>query len=180
MSDGLCQCGCGQKTSIAQRRNTKFGHVKGEPVRFLYGHHRRKSPHRFLVEDRGYKTPCHVWQGGLTTEFGYALDWDPVAKKKVLGHHATWIAKNGPIPSGLDLNHLCRVHPCINPDHLEPVTRAVSIQRGKNTKLTRDDVLWIRDAYAQGCWTLKELGKLYGVSGAHVHCIVSRKTWKNV
>jgi hypothetical protein len=28
----------------------------------------------------------------------------------------------GPIPDGLQLDHLCRVRCCVNPNHLEPVT----------------------------------------------------------
>jgi hypothetical protein len=30
----------------------------------------------------------------------------------------------GPIPEGLQLDHICRVRHCVNPDHLEPVTNA--------------------------------------------------------
>lgn len=35
---GLCECGCGQPTPIAKKPNKTYGHVKGEPVRFLLGH----------------------------------------------------------------------------------------------------------------------------------------------
>jgi hypothetical protein len=35
----------------------------------------------------------------------------------------------GPIPEGLDLDHLCRVRACCNPDHLEPVTRSENLRR---------------------------------------------------
>jgi hypothetical protein len=37
---GYCQCGCGGKTSLAQRTVAKFGHIKGQPVRYICGHHR--------------------------------------------------------------------------------------------------------------------------------------------
>jgi len=36
----------------------------------------------------------------------------------------------GPVPEGLELDHLCRRHPCVNPAHLEPVTRKVNMERG--------------------------------------------------
>jgi hypothetical protein len=37
---------------------------------------------------------------------------------------------NGPIPEGLQIDHLCRVKCCINPDHLEAVTPSVNVLRG--------------------------------------------------
>jgi len=36
----------------------------------------------------------------------------------------------GPIPAGMDLDHLCRVRACVNPEHLEPVTRKENVARG--------------------------------------------------
>lgn len=39
---GYCHCGCGEKTSIASHSNREFGHIKGEPVRFVVGHNNRK------------------------------------------------------------------------------------------------------------------------------------------
>lgn len=35
----------------------------------------------------------------------------------------------GPIPDGLELDHLCMVTSCVNPDHLEPVTHAENLRR---------------------------------------------------
>ena len=34
------------------------------------------------------------------------------------------------MPRGLELDHLCRVRSCVNPEHLEPVTHKVNMQRG--------------------------------------------------
>jgi len=35
----------------------------------------------------------------------------------------------GPIPETTEIDHLCRVKGCINPEHLEPVTRSVNQER---------------------------------------------------
>ena len=36
----------------------------------------------------------------------------------------------GPVPAGLQIDHLCRNPGCVNPDHMEPVTAGVNIMRG--------------------------------------------------
>lgn len=40
----------------------------------------------------------------------------------------------GPIPDGLELDHLCRNRRCCNPDHLEPVTHGDNMRRGDSGK----------------------------------------------
>ena len=40
-----------------------------------------------------------------------------------------WVV--GPIPQGLELDHLCRTPACVNPAHLEPVTHRVNTLRGE-------------------------------------------------
>jgi len=45
-------------------------------------------------------------------------------------HKQMWERLVGPVPEGMELDHLCRNTKCINPDHLEPVTHGENIQRG--------------------------------------------------
>ena len=44
-------------------------------------------------------------------------------------HRVVYEAVVGPIPEGLELDHLCRVRHCVNPDHLEPVAHAENMRR---------------------------------------------------
>lgn len=44
-------------------------------------------------------------------------------------HRVVWRETVGPIPEGLELDHLCRNPACCNPDHLEPVTHAENMRR---------------------------------------------------
>ncbi len=42
---GLCECGCGQATTIARQSDTRLGHVRGKPKRFVNGHNSCKYGH---------------------------------------------------------------------------------------------------------------------------------------
>lgn len=48
----------------------------------------------------------------------------------VRAHRFAYEAAVGPVPAGLELDHLCRVRRCVNPAHLEPVTHRDNIMRG--------------------------------------------------
>jgi hypothetical protein len=45
-------------------------------------------------------------------------------------HRQMYLAHGFTIPDGHDLDHLCRNRACVNPMHLEPVTRSVNLRRG--------------------------------------------------
>lgn len=53
-----------------------------------------------------------------------------ISGRMVPAHRVAYELLVGPIPAGLEIDHLCRVRNCVNPDHLEPVTRAVNTLRG--------------------------------------------------
>lgn len=46
-------------------------------------------------------------------------------------HRLAYELTNGPVPKGMELDHLCRNRLCIDPTHLEPVTRRENILRGE-------------------------------------------------
>lgn len=72
-------------------------------------------------------TGCWLWIGA-TTGGGYGNVW--VAGKWRPAHRVLFeIARGEVIPAGLQLDHLCRVRRCVNPDHLEIVTAKENIRR---------------------------------------------------
>lgn len=89
----------------------------------------RKRPplERFAEKTRQADSGCIEWTGHLAGG-GYGRFW--FEGKNALAHR--WIYERcvGPIPDGLQLDHLCRVRHCVNPDHLEPVTASENVRRG--------------------------------------------------
>jgi hypothetical protein len=68
---------------------------------------------------------CALWLGA-TNNWGYGIRTIYVpAEGRDLGckaHRLMYAYAYGPIPAGLQLDHLCRVRRCVHPGHLEPVT----------------------------------------------------------
>jgi hypothetical protein len=70
---------------------------------------------------------CWLWCAS-TLRGGYGQFND--GRTMVRAHRWIYEQLVGPIPEGLDLDHLCRVRNCVNPEHLEPVTRGENLLRG--------------------------------------------------
>lgn len=86
-------------------------------------------PDRFWVKlDKHGPNGCWLWHAALSTTGYGKYSHEGVVSQ---AHRVAYEDAKGPIPAGLDLDHLCRVRACVNPDHLEPVTRRVNTLRGE-------------------------------------------------
>lgn len=74
---------------------------------------------------------CWLWSGA-TTKAGYGVL--NLSRKVHLAHRMSYELFIGPIPEGLQLDHLCRIRCCVNPKHLEPVTNQENARRGLGGK----------------------------------------------
>lgn len=70
---------------------------------------------------------CWLWTGYLTDGYG---KFKIKPGKQVQAHRYSYELFFGKIPNGLTLDHLCQDRSCVNPIHLEPVTKKENILRG--------------------------------------------------
>jgi len=69
---------------------------------------------------------CWLFVGSQTSD-GYGEL--KIARRPHYAHRLAYEAYRGPIPDGLEIDHLCRVRCCVNPWHLEVVTHLVNTLR---------------------------------------------------
>lgn len=74
---------------------------------------------------------CLIWTGA-TDEHGYGYVSGGRRGLMLQTHRVTYVELRGPIPVGLELDHLCERPPCIAPWHLEPVTHGENNARRYN------------------------------------------------
>lgn len=111
---------------------------------------------------------CVLWLRYLNPE-GYGKVYDNDRRRYVWAHRASYEQAKGPIAPGLQIDHLCRVRNCINPNHLEAVTPKVNTHRSeslsaKNARKTHCD----RGHPLEG-------ENLYSWTDGHRHCLICQK-----
>lgn len=78
---------------------------------------------------------CWEWRGAKNPK-GYGnirIDKSSPAKS---AHRVSYTELVGPIPPGLEIDHLCRNRACVNPDHLEVVDHTTNVRRSERPKVT--------------------------------------------
>lgn len=70
---------------------------------------------------------CLVWTGCRTDGYGQM----GAGGRRLRVHRVMWEMFEGPVPEGLQLDHLCRNRACANVSHLEPVPQRENLLRGE-------------------------------------------------
>ena len=132
---------------------------------------------------------CWIWIGSLQPN-GYGQFW--FKGRGWLAHRLMYLQCYGEIPEGYQIAHtpiICHNPACVNPDHLEAVSREVNMshkvldgtdQRGEKhirAKLTNEQILEIRKRSNE---TYTSLAKEFSVSSKHIGDIIHRKRWAHI
>lgn len=187
---GYCHCLCGDKTPLALETKTKIGWVRGEPIRYIYGHQHRvkgvlkrdlrpakleKGP-RWIAMGCGYETPCHVWQWA-TTPAGYGIVVHE--GRNQVAHRVAYILKNGPIPDEMKVHHKCENPPCINTDHLQHMSNADNIRLSTLTNMT-EEIVFKMFALRKSGMKWKAIAVEVGITYESARAIGCGKRWGDV
>lgn len=176
---GRRSVGCTQYAMKVLTQMIKNDFNRG-PVTIRKSKFLRDKFNRFVVRSGG----CWGWRGSLSSE-GYSTIYRERPTRRLFAHRVSYVLYVGPIPKGLDLDHLCRNRWCVNPKHLEPVTRAENIHRGAMTKLTAEQVKEVRTAYAAETHpykrgkVLRDYARTFNVSPNTLQQIVNGTWWKS-
>lgn len=102
-----------------------FAGVKVGPAEF-WARVNRNGPIPDVRPDLG---PCWLWLGAVNAD-GYGVG--SLHGEAMLAHRAAWKLDGRTLTPGLEIDHLCKVHPCVRPSHLEEVTHEENVRRGES------------------------------------------------
>ena len=169
---GLCQCGCGQRTGIAQQNDRRFGWVKGQPVRFVRGHQNRGERHPAWKGDAAGYVSLHIYLGRRHPKTGICEECGkPSGRTEYALIHGREYSRNRH-----DYRELCvRCHSRYDRGGIAQPREAIA----KWAKLTEDDVREIRRQRRQGA-KLRSLAEIYGVSCPTISEAANGRTWAHL
>ena len=117
---------CGRGVKVPRRGMCRRCHMDDLTARGPIDGRVKRDPLERLLENVDKSGDCWLWTGQLNNK-GYGLF--SYRNQKRAAHVVLWEHLVGLVPAGLELDHLCRITACVNPDHLEPVTHAENMRR---------------------------------------------------
>ena len=195
----LCECGCGNPAPVANENDKRFGWIKGQPKRFIHGHHRRANPASQFWSKVEKTDNCWKWHGSKTI-LGYGqlrIDYRLIA-----AHRFSYEMHYGPIPPKKHVLHSCDNPECTRPDHLHLGTHQDNMQEAVErdrfnhkpriwgekhhlARLTEDNIKEIRAMFPKTAGrkkygSISSIATRFSVSTGAIQSILNGITWKHV
>jgi hypothetical protein len=99
--------------------------------RCVYAFDRRRPLAERFWEKVAKGEGCWLWTGARLRGGYGTINAGGHAATSLLAHRVAYELVRGPIPDGLQIDHLCRNRACVNPYHMEPVSQAENLRRGR-------------------------------------------------
>jgi len=128
---------------------------------------------KYLID---LETGCWNWIAATAKNTGYGVACRP-GVNRIEAHRAHWEMKRGPIPSGMQIDHLCRNRKCVNLDHLEIVSPKDNVRRGRYYKLSQGKAAAIRALWATGYITQSQLALAFEVDDSVISRTIRGEAW---
>lgn len=122
------------------------------------------------VDQSGGPDACWPWLA-YVDHHGYGK-FGTTSRKITGAHRIAYEFLVGPIPEGLVIDHLCRVRHCVNPSHMEPVTRGENVRRGVGGEVHRNT-----DTCRNGLHPWPESAGRYGGPHGQLMCLECKRTY---
>lgn len=90
----------------------------------------RAALDRALAKSERHQSGCLLFTGSLDKDGYGMMGVKGIGTQRV--HRLAYEVLVGPIPEGMEIDHLCRVRNCMEPAHLEAVTRRVNSLRSES------------------------------------------------
>ena len=78
---------------------------------------------------KGGPDDCWLWLGGNNGNGYGVIGLGGRNRGQAYVHRVAWELERGPIPDGLEIDHICRVRSCVNPRHMALVTHGENCRR---------------------------------------------------
>lgn len=144
-----------------------------------------------ILETYKSKSHCWEWGGNMRGVIGKQVGVLTFNGKRVSAHRVAWIVKNGEIPKGMHICHVCDNHKCINPSHLFLGTNRDNMKdkvlKGRQSKgehrptskLKEWEVIKIRKLAEMGVMQTR-LARDFHVSSTTIFRVVHRHLWTHL